>query len=154
KTSTGADELSEHLVVDGDAVPSNAGAPTCLYQCLACLSDSRNPSDYPGHLLSCRRLLIGMGATSPLSRLLTVDVAICFCPAEQCLQTVMLKASRNRFSIRGSHFDSPQISLCRNTNRASCGVDSRELSPGRPTTIESDSVTGRLNCGAETVAVA
>ena len=37
----GADELSEHLVVDGDAVPSDAGAPACANKRLAGLAKNR-----------------------------------------------------------------------------------------------------------------
>ena len=120
-SSAGADELGEHFVVHGNAIPSNAAAPACSDKRLAGLADRGNPSDHPGHLLSCGRLCICVREKSPPSPLSLVDVALCFRAAER-LRAIVHKASRQRPNIRGGHLDSPPFPRCRNTIRAPCGV--------------------------------
>jgi hypothetical protein len=70
--SFSADELGDHLVVDGDAVPGNAGAPACSSQCIAGRADGRDPTDNPGDLLRCGRVLRCMSVTGQLSELAAV----------------------------------------------------------------------------------
>lgn len=122
-----------------------ARQPAC-YECLACLSDGRNPSDYPGHLLSCGRLLTGMRANSPPSRFLLVDVALRVWAAEH-RRAMVGKASGERCRIRGGHSDSPLFSPCRNTIRAPCG-DGGRGSPLRPARSSAANAAGASGLGA------
>ena len=76
------DELGDDLQVDGDALGDDGRGVALLLQQVAGVADDRDPGDDFGHLFSCGRLLIHMRASSPLSRLLELDVAIRYCAGE------------------------------------------------------------------------